>query len=91
MDNTFYVYVILNLDQPGKFKYGDVEFEYLPIYIGKGKNKRQLVHFQNYSLKVDSEKNKSLLQYNCISKTLESNLYENEAFVRERYYNIILT
>ena len=82
----YYVYVILNLDESGKFIYGDSEFDFLPIYIGKGKNKRELEHFKPYSLKTDSEKNKSLLQYNCVSKKLVNNLSEGDAFKLERDY-----
>jgi hypothetical protein len=85
-DNSYYVYVILNVEVPGEFKYGDIEFDHLPIYIGKGKNKRQFVHFKNHSLKIESEKNKSLLKYNCISKILKDNLTEVESLKLERDY-----
>ena len=86
MDDIYYVYVILNLEEPGEYKYGEIEFDYMPIYIGKGKNKRQFVHFKNHSLKSESEKNKSLLKYNCESKILKDNLSEVESFILERYY-----
>ena len=84
--DDFYIYVILNLEEPGDFKYGDIKFDHLPIYIGKGKNKRQFTHFKNYSLKGESEKSKSLLKYNCVSQIFKNNLSESESFKLEREY-----
>lgn len=84
--NNFYIYVILNLDEPGIFEYNDIKFDYMPIYIGKGINKRQFTHFKPYSLKKDSEKNKFLLKYNCISKIIKDGLAEIESLNLERYY-----
>lgn len=38
--NIFYVYAYLDNRKPGKYKYGEYEFDYEPFYIGKGKGKR---------------------------------------------------
>lgn len=82
--NNFYVYVILNLDDPNILKFGDFEFKYTPIYVGKGKGKRNLEHFKPYSLKQNSHKNKTLLKYNCDTLILMSNLSEDDAFSEEK-------
>ena len=41
MNNTFYVYALLDLRRPGKFSYRDSRpFDHEPIYVGKGKENR---------------------------------------------------
>jgi translation initiation factor 2 beta subunit (eIF-2beta)/eIF-5 len=44
MENQFYVYVYLNPLKPGKFIYDNLEFEYEPFYIGRGKSDRSEKH-----------------------------------------------
>lgn len=44
LDYIFYVYVYLDPYKPGKYKYGEFEFDYEPFYIGKGSNDRLYVH-----------------------------------------------
>ena len=39
----FYVYCYLDPRFPGKFKYGEIEFDYKPFYIGKGKKNKTLI------------------------------------------------
>jgi hypothetical protein len=43
----YYVYVYLDVTQRVDIKYCDIFFEYRPIYIGKGKNKRMYNHFND--------------------------------------------
>lgn len=38
--NIYYVYVYLNPKRPGKYSYGKFQFEYEPLYVGKGANRR---------------------------------------------------
>lgn len=49
----YYVYVYLNPLVPGKFKYDEFEFDYQPIYVGKGCGDRHIQH-------LNDAKNKSL-------------------------------
>ena len=42
--NRFYVYVYLDPRKPGKYKYGEYEFDYEPVYVGKGTNYRLNSH-----------------------------------------------
>ena len=39
-DPVFYVYVYLDPCKPGKYVYGEYEFDYEPFYVGKGNGKR---------------------------------------------------
>ena len=39
-----YVYVYLDTRKPGKFIYYDLEFDYEPFYVGKGRNNRYKEH-----------------------------------------------
>jgi len=43
-EKRFYVYVYLDPRKPGKYKYGEYEFEYEPFYVGKGCGKRWRYH-----------------------------------------------
>ena len=47
----FYVYVYLDPRKPGKFKYGEYEFDYEPFYVGKGEGDRYKTHLTESSLK----------------------------------------
>lgn len=42
----YYVYVYLDTRNPGKYIYEDLEFNYEPFYVGKGKNRRYKDHYK---------------------------------------------
>lgn len=47
--NIFFNYIYLDPRKPGKFEYDSVSFLYEPIYVGLGKNKRDMFHLTNKS------------------------------------------
>lgn len=47
MENNYYVYVYLDLLKPGIFNYQNINFDFEPFYIGKGKNSRNTNHLTN--------------------------------------------
>lgn len=42
----YYVYVYLDLRKPGKYVYGEYEFDYEPFYVGQGHDKRSMDHLK---------------------------------------------
>lgn len=42
----FYVYIYFDPRSKSSFKYGNLEFEYEPFYVGKGKGDRMFVHLK---------------------------------------------
>jgi hypothetical protein len=52
----FYVYAYLDPLVSGRYEYLGYRFEYLPIYIGKGKGKRKLDHLRKTSNKIFQNK-----------------------------------
>jgi hypothetical protein len=56
--NDNYVYVYVDLDRPGKFKYGNYKFDYEPFYVGKGQGGRKEMTFRF------DRKNVKILQIN---------------------------
>jgi hypothetical protein len=55
MEKNYYIYIYLNPLNPGIFKYEDLEFDFEPIYIGKGINNRS----HNHLTSCQNKKNKS--------------------------------
>jgi hypothetical protein len=64
----YYVYAYLDPRKPGKYVYGNLEFDYLPFYVGKGKGNRMLDHLNE---KTISNPYKTRI----ITKIQESDLY----------------
>ena len=67
----------MNINQPGYFKYGEFEFNYLPVYIGHGIPIKRPIEssrllYKEYGIKT-------------ISKVLYSNLTKEEALKKEYY------
>lgn len=86
-DKRFYVYIYLDPRKPGKYIYGEYNFNYEPIYVGKGCNQRDILHLSIYK-KVKSK------FYNTLNKIINNgftpiffrikdNLIEEESFKLE--------
>lgn len=65
MKNEYYVYVYLDPRKPGKYKYGEYEFDYEPFYVGRGKDYRFREHL------TESKFGKKSFKCNKIRKILE--------------------
>lgn len=72
--NCFYVYVYLDPRKPGKYIYGEYEFDYEPFYVGKGKGNRFKNHLTKYLLENDNNK----LKVNKINKIINN---ENDIII----------
>ena len=63
----FYVYVYLDPRKPGSFNYGKLEFDFEPIYIGKGHGERMYNHLKDSQLKIKNLKtNKNVIKIQLI-------------------------
>lgn len=78
-ENNFYTYVCLNPEKPGKYVYGEYEFDYKPFYVGKGKGKRVREKVRPYN-KILHNRLKRLVP---IIVFLKKDVSENEAFIEE--------
>lgn len=81
----FYVYVYLDPRKPGNFIYGQLKFDFEPIYVGKGHHDRMYSHLKESQLKNKNLKNNKLNKiisegYKPIIKKIFENLYEEEAY-----------
>lgn len=90
MLNNYYVYVYLDTRIPGLFCYenGNIEFEYQPIYVGKGTKDRVKKHLNLYKKSKTHFHNKLALiikeGYEPIYRIIYENLTEMEAFEKEK-------
>jgi hypothetical protein len=93
MEKKYYIYIYLNPLKPGKFNYQDLNFDFEPIYVGKGTGKRihnHLTSCQNKNNKAGYrrlfyQKLRKIIKsgFSPIIITLKENLSEKEAFVLE--------
>lgn len=85
--DNFCVYIFLNPSKPGIYKYDDLNFDFEPIYVGKGRLNRPKNHLFRY-------KNGKSYFYNKLKKIvgqgyepiwliIKDNLSEKEAFAEE--------
>lgn len=87
-EQIFYVYVYLDPRKPGKYVYGEFEFEYEPFYVGKGHGIRSNHHL--YEGAIKNNKNRSFVNkikkiqricnYNPFVLIYKDRLDENSAF-----------
>lgn len=86
--DDFYVYVYLDPRKPGSYIYGSYSFEFEPIYVGKGRNRRASQHLCEWNLENDWNKLKTN-KFKKIKKEtgnfpeaiiISSDLEENEAY-----------
>lgn len=80
---SFYVYVYLDTRKPGKFNYGNFEFNFKPFYVGKGCGNRsesmlnRSTHFLN-TIKSIRSNNLEPVVLKVINTIDESVAYEEE-------------
>ncbi len=49
----YYVYIYLDIRKEGQYKYGDLILNYEPFYVGKGKNRRGVMHIYDAIRGID--------------------------------------
>lgn len=82
-DRRFYVYVYLDPTKPGKYKYHNYLFNYIPFYVGKGHGdriSRSLSDFRSNSFKYRKIKKLNKYKLKPIVLKYKENLTEGEAF-----------
>jgi len=88
----FYVYVWLDPRKPGKYVYGEYEFDFEPFYVGAGKGKRFKNFFdtnaRNSTVLNKAKEIRKEIKKNPISIVLISNLRKTDSFEMEK---IIIT
>lgn len=52
----YYVYVYLDTRKPGNYVFGNLNFEFEPFYVGKGKGKRLIQHLYDFNKKSNIKK-----------------------------------
>lgn len=88
MNEKYYVYVYMDPRIPGKFIFGELEFEFQPIYVGKGTKDRVKRHLSLYKERKTHFHNKLALiikeGHQPSYKIVKENLSEEESFKEER-------
>lgn len=83
--NNYYVYILLNPEKPGNYKYGDFTFYFEPFYVGYGKGNRVKQHYmQCYMIK---KRNKNTKKTNLI-KYLNEKGYEPKYIINKEHMSI---
>jgi hypothetical protein len=81
-----YIYIICDTTKPGKYKFGYLEFEYLPFYVGVSSEsniyKREEIHIKYAKIKKDVTNNK--YKMNIINNIFKNN---KEPFIYRIYEN----
>lgn len=71
MKKSFYIYVYLDPNVEGIFKYGDITFNFEPFYIGKGSKSRDRYHLWSV---INGKARYNSHKVNRISKIIKSGL-----------------
>jgi hypothetical protein len=88
MQNDYYVYIYLDPRKKGTYIYDNLQFEYEPFYVGKGKNIRitkGLDDINNTTAKKLKIKEIRISNLEPISLKIYDNLSENLAFELEKF------
>ena len=88
--DIYFVYCFFDTRKPGVYKFGNITFDFEPIYIGKGKGLRPNRHYTLYK-KYNNRfysKMSSIIDagFNPDFTILIENLIESEAFKMEKYF-----
>lgn len=79
--NIFYVYIYLDPRKSGSYRYGELEFDNEPIYVGKGKDDRDLCHLKKAkNIVLENKLKKIQLTEQPIIIRHKENLNELDAF-----------
>lgn len=90
IEHQFFVYCFCDTRKPGDYTFGDIKFDFEPIYIGKGKGLRPKRHFILYK----SNNNRFYSKVSSIINSgfeptyiiIKDNLSEKEAFDYEKFF-----
>lgn len=86
--NEYYIYAYLDPRKPGSFTYDNLDFNFEPFYIGKGKGNRYLKHLQNIRTDHNTLKKNKIdkiirLGLKPIIIKIYTNLSESDAYLKE--------
>ncbi len=83
MKNRYYIYIYLDPRKPGTYKYGELEFEFEPFYVGKGTNNRDIAKHDakgmNYRLRCINEAGLTHIINRVYENLTEAESYDREA------------